>query len=143
MRALFTASVWGSGGHMGLKIKAYRKKLKSSLEEICVSSSLAAVRRAGLPLQGRQYTGCQSSKGIDHFPILVFTATSFWKSIHSLSLSVPDSGSALKKSGRILSLSPRSRSTYQGLCVYKHISEIVFPDHLCAFMIDFALPAVY
>lgn len=86
---------------MGLKIKAYRKKLESSLEEICVSRSLVAVRRTGLPSQGKWYTGCQSFRGIDHFPILAFTATTFWKLIHSLSLSLPDSGSALKKSGRI------------------------------------------
>lgn len=49
----FVHSIWGggSGDHMGLKIKAYRKKLEWSLEGICVSSSLAAVRRAALPQQ--------------------------------------------------------------------------------------------
>jgi len=71
--------VWGSGGHTGLTIKAYRKKSELSLEEICVSSSIVAVRRAGLSSQERWYTGCHSFKATDRFPLLALTATTFWK----------------------------------------------------------------
>lgn len=86
-RALFTASVGESRGHMGLKIKSYSKKLASSWEQICVSRSRGAVSSSSFTRR-RCCPGCPSSKGRDRFPILPVTATTFWKSTHCLSLLV-------------------------------------------------------
>lgn len=86
----------------GFENQSLQKEIGVKLRRNLCEQQLVAVRRTGLPSQRWSYTGCQSFKGIDHFPILAFTATTFWKSIYSLSLSLPDSGSVLKKSGRIL-----------------------------------------
>lgn len=108
----------------GFENQSLQKAIGIKLRRNCASSCPVAVRRNHLPSQGRWYTGWRSFKGKYCFPILALTATILWKSIDSLSLSLPESVSTLTKSGIILQLSPRSRPMYTGtLCVLTYIRD--------------------